>query len=159
MKDPALLRLPADMYSPEHVAGALLELRQLESHLRDHAARAKVAKNTATPNLQVSPGVLELLHNKVTLAAVADMQKQLIAYREVAPLIRILLPATPSLRFKQQLVDWFRDAIHPGSLLQFTVRRDICGGFVLQTSGRVYDFSFRSQVLAKKERVAELLHV
>lgn len=152
--------LPPELYSPEQLGVVIIELRQYIGHLRDREVRRKVVKTsgeTMPPLSILASRVLEV--NDATPAATAKISKlvdDLDTARHEAPIARFVLAGVPDDELRGKLTDWFRTQIHPLSLLTFTGRSDIGGGFLLQAGSKQYDFSFRTQLLDNKAHIAEI---
>lgn len=155
-----LSALPPDVYSPDQLGAALLELQDHMNTLRDEAVRQKVgrAANKAAVPLPVSPALSSLL----TIAGIAPddataleaLSADLEILRTQAPVAHLIFAAQPNTTLKRQLVSWFRQEIHPACLLTFAARSDLAGGIVIQTGSHVYDCSFRQRILATKAEIS-----
>lgn len=153
------VRLPVDVYSPDQLSLQLQELRHLLAKRRDIAAQARV--NGATqPYPALSFELQALLKANAVreddLAGLEVLIKELEALRQKAPVVHLTMAALPNRNLARQLTVWFRDQIHPDTLLTFVMRRDIGGGLMLRAGSNVYDFSFRGQLLRHKDRISEI---
>lgn len=155
------MNLPIELYSPDQLSAIMLELFTYTGNLRDTMVRAKTAHRKGTPKApEISAMLLGVLHLADVAADDLDktekLLKELEHIRAHAPVIRITLAGLPNRELKQQLTVWFREQIHPSALLTFSVRSDIGGGIVLQAGSHIYDFSFKKQLLGKKQRIGEI---
>lgn len=157
------MTLPVDVYSPDQLSEAIMELRNYVAALRDSAVRAKVGGEAAIAQPQISEPLQHLLSaaNATggeinTLENLAGELEQLLAK---APVIHITLAALPSRTIKRQITLWFRTEIHPASLIVFSARGDIGGGAVVQAGSHLYDLSFKKQILTNKQRIMEIAGV
>lgn len=154
------LVMPAELHSPEQLGVVIIELRQYLEKLSDRDVRRKVAKTsgeTLPPLSILASRVLEV--NNLTPAEtkrVSELLKEMEAMRPKAPVARLILAALPDEEMRNQLTEWFRTQIHPLSLLSFTARADIGGGFLLQAGAKQYDFSFKTKLLNNKAYIAEI---
>lgn len=152
--------LPIDLHSPDQLSAIMLELYQHISVLRDAKAQAKTAGKVTSEIPILSGLLLEVLHNAAVatnnLTAAEQLLEQLEIVRSKAPVVRATLAAIPNRDIKQQITMWFREQVHPHVLLTFTTRSDIGGGILLQAGSHIYDFSFRKQILDKKQRISEI---
>lgn len=73
-----------------------------------------------------------------------------------APVFEVILPTIPHDSFLEDIGKWFRQEIHPYSLLKISVRRSIGGGIVLRSKNRLFDLSFRPHILAAKDELPEV---
>lgn len=155
------LKLPVDLYSPDQLGIIILEAGNHSSVLRDAAVRVQT---TGTPDavepLHTSALLTGILHGNGLPAndhaSMEALSKGLKLIRTQAPVAHLTLAALPNRSLKRQLTEWFRKEINPYMLLTFAVRTDIGGGVVLRVGSRIYDFSFRQQIVGNKHRIAEI---
>lgn len=149
---------PQEVYSPNHVSNLMQEIEVRIGALQDIAAQKKVSTVTRVI-MAPSPLLTILLElNKVDANSTVSLEALLIdlkAAREVAPVVSLTLAGWPNVAVRQQLVKWFRSEIHPSILLKFVVVADICGGIVVQTQNRRFDFSYRELLLENRHKIAE----
>ena len=155
------VKLPPDVYSPDHIGIVLWELSRLIAKLQDAAVQATVAKESnVAHDIHVSNFLLGVLRaanvSPADRAALERLQQELQQVRDMAPVAHIVLPALPNQTLKRQLVEWFRTGIHQQMMMTFAVRSDIGGGFLLRVGSRQYDCTFKAQLLANKHRIAEI---
>lgn len=147
------MNLPAAIYSPDQISAAILELNTYQAALHD----AKV-RNLSSPE---AGHLLNELFSSLNIdsqnsQAIEELLQTLETMLTKAPVVHLTLAAAPTTAIKQQLTAWFRTEISPTILLTFAVRSDLGGGVVLSTGSRVYDFSFKRQLLSNKKRIAEI---
>lgn len=155
------LKLPAEVYSLDQVGIVLWELSSLLSQLQDAATRATVLPEGAPQqDLHVSNFLLSVLHSTGVSAgdrrALEQLQADLIAVRDQAPVAHMVLPALPNRTLKKQLVEWFRAQVHQQMMVSFAARGDIGGGFLLRIGSKQYDYTFRTRLLENKARITEI---
>ena len=152
------LRLPVDLYSPDHISLHIQELRAYIGEKRNAAAQVKAGGEAESPSL--SSTLTALLHSAAVKAedmrALEGVVKDLEVLRDKAPVVHLTFAAMPNRTLIRQLTVWFRNQVHPYTLLTVAMRRDIGGGMMLRTGSNIYDFSFRGQILRHKERISEL---
>jgi len=153
------LALPADIYTPDQLSMCIQELRGLISARRDLAAKSRVG-NTPETTPAVPPFTASLLQaNRLsgsTAKELEELVKALESLRLKAPVVHLTLAALPGPKLSVKLVEWFRREIHPSTLLLFVMDHTIGGGVVIRVGSRVYDFSFSSQLVRHKNRIAEI---
>lgn len=155
------LRLPTDVYSPDQLGIALWELGGLIGTLRNASTRATIVGDTTVQQeVHVSSFLLSLLSTAGVSPGdrqgLENLQTELNALRETAPVGHIVLAALPTRLLKRQLVEWFRSQLHPHHLLTFATRADIGGGFVLRIGSKQYDFTYKARLLEDKHRLTEI---
>ena len=158
------IHLPLDAASPEQCSALLLALEHYVSQLQQHKAKAKVSgkAESALPETTHPLLVAFLTACQVAaddLEAVESLRQALSKSLAVAPRVHITLSALPGRTLRRQLTVWFRDQIHPQTLLDFSARPDMGGGIMLQAGSHFYDHSFRQHILANSKRLGELAGV
>jgi F0F1-type ATP synthase delta subunit len=78
-------------------------------------------------------------------------------YGTSAPIITITLAAPAPNSLKKTLIDWCRKNIAPNALIDFRFNATMLGGMVVQYGSRIYDWSFRRQILAARDKFPEIL--
>ncbi len=155
------VELSSAVYSPDQIGLLLWELDVVINKLRNDQVRQRVIPSTHPEPITTSlllQGVLENSNvNKNDLHAVEELATELERIRDALPQVHMVLGNPPSLVIKQQIVSWLRREIHPQVLCNFVVRSDLGGGAILRTKANQYDFSFRTQLIAKKHRIQELI--
>ena len=148
--------LPSSIYSPDHLRFCVDELNAYAEalHKRDRGGHS--------PLPELSRESLDLLNeikgadssrSDVVEALAAELQRHL----DAAPSVTLTLCATASHGLKTELVDWLRSNTAREVMVEFLVNPDIAGGMIIRTTNKVFDFSFRSKLLAQPERFTKLL--
>lgn len=152
------LALPVDVYSPDQLSELVLELQDLTASMRDAAARKETAAQ-----LEISPNLTELLNaNKVAASDTANVEalaKLTADTLDKAPTAHILLSSMPGRPLRHQFATWFREQIHPQTLMTFAARSDLGGGAIVQIGSHLYDLSFRRSIIDNKARLTEIAGV
>ncbi len=71
--------------------------------------------------------------------------------------VTITLAAPPAGSLKKTIVEWFRKNVDPDILIDFRFNSTILGGMVVSYGSHIFDWSFRRQILAGRERFPEVL--
>ena len=154
------LLLPDDLYSPDQLSVAMLELGDYQNALHDVGVRATAGTKKQVETIEPSALLASIAKaNDIDLANPASLDvlhTQLEDMMNKAPIAHITLAAAPNHSIKQQLVAWFRQQISPTMLLTFAAYSDMGGGIVVQAGSHVYDFSFKRQLLANKQKIGEI---
>lgn len=156
------MTLPVDVYSPDQLSEAIMELRSYTASQRDAVvrARAHADNQTAEGQTQVSEALKHVLDSAQTAGeSLEQLLKQLEELLAKAPVAHLTLAALPNRAIKRQITLWFRTEIHPTMLLTFAARGDIGGGAVVHIGSHLYDLSFKKQILANKNRLTEIAGV
>jgi hypothetical protein len=148
--------LPNSIYSPDHLRFCINELKDyaglLEQRTRGSAIPLPELSIESTDLLTEIKGADSSRPDVVTALAL-ELQRHL----EAAPHVTVTLPAPPPHGLKIELVRWFRANTRPEVMLEFLVNPDIAGGMVVRANSKVFDFSFRSQLLSNSANFVKTL--
>ena len=78
-------------------------------------------------------------------------------YRKTATTVTITLAAPATSEIKKTLVNWCRHNISADILVSFQFNATILGGMVVRHGSRVFDWSFKRQILAARANFPEVL--
>jgi len=150
--------LPISVHSTDQLQFCAEELHAHAAALRSHRAAQRQAPGESELSLD-SQALLEQLprEKRGDGAAVEALATELEAMMAHGARVTITLAALASHRLREELVRWCRTNLKSNLLVDFHVNPDIAGGMVVRTTNRVYDFSFRRQLLANPNRFTEIL--
>jgi hypothetical protein len=156
------LKLPDDISSMQDLTALILEFHEYGRWLSHMAIKQRVdAKHVAdTPN--ISPAATELLHSwgakkSLDQQDLDELVTMLEKAKATASTLTITLSAPPTNDIKKTLVTWCRQNIAPNVLVTFQFNRTLLGGMVVRYGSRIFDWSFRRQILAARDRFPEVL--
>ena len=167
-----ITHLPPAVQSPDQLQFCADEVRRYGEQLaqagrRTSAGRAEAAQTAGTtPQPEqlaalsdASRGLLALLPEKqpAAAAAIEQLASQLDTLLQASPTVHLSLAATPPASLRVELTQWFREAVHPTTLVSFHVNPELAGGMTLRTLNRSYDFSFRTPLLARTDSFTKVL--
>lgn len=163
---------------PDSVS-SIQDLRSLTAEVRQYAkaySHAAIKQQLGVPAadqpapVAVSPACAELLNGwagttkaaqnspaTITAAKLDELIACLTELETTAPAITITLAAPAAGSLKQALVAWCRANIEANILVSFQFNSTILGGMVVRYGSRVYDWSFRRQILAGRDKFPEVL--
>jgi hypothetical protein len=157
-----MIKLPDSISSPTDITALIMEIRSYQQWYGQYAnaARAKTAYHTPQPEL--SPIASEVIREWAAAEALtASRIDTLIAELEhtatSAPVITITLATAATAEVKRTLVAWCRTHIAADVLVAFRFNATILGGMVVRCGSRVYDWSFRTQLMNGRARFPEVL--
>jgi hypothetical protein len=153
----APIKLPANVYSPDHVRFCIEELEAYATMLRQ---RLRGGLSEAQPELSAESGALVAslpTAQRQDPLAIDGLVKGLQWVLEGAVTMTMTLAALAPHSLREELVAWMRDNVSPTTLIEFHVNPDIAGGMVLRTANRVYDWSFRGLLLKDPVRLTRAL--
>lgn len=157
------VKLPEGVCSPQDLQAIILEIKQYADWSSHAAVKQKVvAKSAVTDKPSVSAEAASIVKDwagdkTLTRQGLDDLVTELEEFAESAPYMTITLAAAPSGGLKKELVAWCRQNIEPNVLVAFKFNSTILGGLVVRYGSRVYDWSFRRQILANRNAFAEVL--
>jgi ATP synthase delta (OSCP) subunit len=156
-----VLELPAHLYSPEQLKACAFELdvvlnwrRRQEIKRQSGYTGPMVADFEVGPNLAAWLGPREVVA-RLSMAQLDECQKQLEQWL-AQPVTHLTFAVTPPDSTKVEMVKWFRTQIQPTALLKFHVNGNIVGGMVVRTPNKIFDFSFRRQLVRHKSLIPEI---
>jgi hypothetical protein len=153
------LQLPLSVVGPSDVMRLRRSLEQFDEQQRQAELRTK-AGATAT-NEQPGQLLRELAGaNKCDLAKATDRQTLLADLETVlktAPTVTMSFASEPSAAFMGKVVGWFRTSVHPSLLIRVGLQPSIAAGCVLQTGGKMYDFSLRNKFTEQRSVLIDRL--
>ena len=156
-----MLNLPVHLYSPEQLKACSFELEVVTSWRR----RQDVKKQSGylgpvTHDFELGPTLASLLGPResvarLSLANLEECQKQLDLWL-AQPVTHVTFAVSPPDTTKFEMVKWFRSQVLPTALLKFHVNGNIVGGMVVRTPNKIFDFSFRKQLVRQKSLIPEI---
>ena len=155
-------KLDESISSLQDLKGLTLEIRNYASWFAHNYIKKRVhARNTTEPPA-ISPAarlaIREWASDKaLTTKSLDELVKTLEEYGRTAPSLTITLAAVPPASLKKTLVGWCRNNIAPNVLIDFQFSSTLLGGMVVRSGSRVFDWSFRRQILAQRNHFPEVL--
>lgn len=155
------LSLPESLYSPEQLEACQMELEQYIGYRHGEQTKQQLKAKSKSVPMALSPELADLLGGEETAAGISipeleKWQQQLKDWLQ-SPVVHLTFAVLPTPGIKRDMVKWFRGQISPHTLLNFSVNRNIVGGLVVRTPGRIYDFSFRHQFLQHQGLITEIM--
>lgn len=156
------LQLPGSIASAQDLGALMLETRAYSRWFAHESIKQRVRGGTLAKVPAQTPALQELLHTwkgtgELTQTKLDALIAALETYRKTAPTLTITLAAPATGAVKASLVDWCRANISPNVLISFEFNATLLGGAVVRTGSRVFDWSFRRQILDQREAFPEVL--
>jgi ATP synthase delta (OSCP) subunit len=156
------VRLPDTISSPQDLGDLLLEVQEYARWFAHEAIKKRVNASHMSQTPAMSEGAAELIREqggKKTLdqQAIDTIIATLKEYKESSPSLTITLAAPPTNSIKATLVGWCRENIAPNVLVVFKFNTNLLGGMIVRYGSRVFDWSFRRQLLANREKFPQVL--
>lgn len=158
-----LLTLPKTIVSAQDLAELQTEVKTYASWYAHESIRRRFSnKAPKTDQPALSAAANELLRqwfgsktpNRVGFDS---LQKALDQHKKTAERITITLAATAPNSLKGSLTEWFRQNVSSSALINFQINSTILGGMVVRRGSRVFDWSFKRQILDNQAAFAKVL--
>jgi hypothetical protein len=152
--------LPAAVYSPQLLESVIYDIERYLDWYRQSQIQKRV--HAPHPSEEPTHSAETVLVIEAWLAgkpATVETLEKLIAHLRglKLPQVHLMLAALPNRAQREALVSWFRNNVGTGLLLSFVADRNLGGGVVVRTPNRVFDFTWKQQLIAGRGKLAEIL--
>jgi hypothetical protein len=148
--------------SEQDLKAAILEVKKYSTWYNQTAVKMKVTNNNSYEPPVISAVATIIINdwlggNQPTPKAIDELITALEDFADTAPRVTVTLAAPAPNSLKQTIALWFRENIAPNTLVNFKFNSTILGGMVVVYGSRIYDWSFRRQILVSREKFPEVL--
>lgn len=158
------IKLPATVSSVQDLQSLILDVRNYakwytQTVIKRHL-ELQQSKDAPTLPTETTELLRASISNPKTGLSRQDLDgliEQLEDLKASLPSLTITLAAPPTGEVKRHLVTWCRDNITDNILVTFSFNTTLLGGMVIRYGSHIYDWSFRRQILAKKDAFPEVL--
>lgn len=156
------IKLPNNIASSEDLNDLLIELHDYSKWLNHQSIKKSMNVNTESKSPILSISAAELLHTigekkSINQSDLDQAIESIKKYIKQAPTITITLAAPPTNSIKINIVAWCRENLAPNILINFRFNKILLGGMVVRCGSRIFDWSFRRQILASSSKLPEVL--
>lgn len=157
------IKLPDSVSSTQDLKAVILEIRGYARWLSQASVKMKASgANSYGKAPAVSEAAAKLINDwaKDSQLSQKSMDELIVAledFEATAPSMTITLAAPVPNSLRQTLISWCRTNINPSILVNFKFNSTIGGGMVVTCGSHVFDWSFRRQILAAREKFPEVL--
>ena len=152
------LKLPGTISSQQDLGALIVEIHDCIKWLTHESVKKKAGTKQAAPPPNMSPAAAALVHESgASLDKLEALIKELESTQRTAKIITITLAAQPSATVKETLVTWCRRELASDILVNFSFNRALLGGMVVRVGSRVFDWSFRRQIINAGDKFPEVL--
>lgn len=149
------LKLPLSITSTQDLHRMVREVEALDNYVRQNTIRGQ--KPNSAPRLT---NTLEALLRDNQLDILADttrteLFRSLNELLKNAPVVHISFAVEPPSAMTQKIVGWFRENVHPATMLQVGIQPTIAAGCVLRTPNKFFDFSLRQHLRTNQGKLME----
>ncbi|HEX3081953.1 MAG TPA: hypothetical protein VHQ86_01745 [Candidatus Saccharimonadia bacterium] len=156
----ANFKLPAAVYSPQLLESVIYDVQTYLDWYHQTQIQKKVhaPKESAEPTHSAETVVVIEAWLGGKPATVESLEALLEYLRSLKlPQVHVMLAALPNRAQRETLVNWFRTNVGPDLLLAFVADRNLGGGVVIRTPNRVFDYTWKQQLVAGRDKFAEIL--
>lgn len=156
------LKLPDSISSSQDLTALILEVHEYGRWLSHTAIKNRVDARYISEPLIISPPATDLLREwsakkQLTQQDITELVEALEEAKASASSLTITLAAPPTNDIKRTLVAWCRENIAPNVLVTFQFNSTLLGGMMVRYDSHIFDWSFRRQILAARDRFPEVL--
>lgn len=156
------LSLPDEVASIQDLTGLILEVREYIKWFSHNAILERVSKKRTSKPITLSPSATKLLQEwekmqPISTRSLDELLDTLNLYKNTAPTLSITLAAPVTNDIKATLINWCRTNVAPNVMVTFGFNATLLGGMVVHLGSRIFDWSFRRQILASRDNFAEAL--
>lgn len=155
--------IPPSLSSPQDVASLQAELRVYADWLSHQTIKQRVSGTpaTATPpaTSEATAAILRdwAAQTPASAASLEALQTAIAAAVAAAPRLTITLAAPAPAPLRASLTAWCREHIAADALVSFRFNATLLGGMVIVAGSRIFDWSWRRQILEHKADIAGIL--
>lgn len=151
--------LPQAIYSPALLESVIYDLQfYLDWRLQNEIRKKVGAKPKEEPTHSAETVIVIeawLGGKKPTIESMERLLEHLKGLD--LPQVHLMMAALPNRSQREALANWFRTNVSPNVLVSFVADRNLGGGLVVRTPNRVFDFSWKQQLLAGHAKLPEIL--
>lgn len=156
------LLLPNSVSSPQDLMALTFEVREYASWFSHNTIKHQAGAKRGSQAPALSAAALEVLRSwnaqkPITGDTLVELVTALEDFKETAPSLTITLAAPAGGDLKQTLVTWCRENIAPNVLVSFRFNATLLGGMVVRYGSRIFDWSFRREILEQHAKFPEVL--
>lgn len=146
------LQIPVSLVDVVDVKQARREIKALEEFM----AQSAIREAGKQPKLPRTSRTLEELARMNGLNLLIAEQRQIVAsflnqLISQAPVVHMSFATDPSAAFLAKIVTWFRQEVHPYTLIQVGLQPSIAAGCIVRTPNRYIDLSLRKHFTEKRQ--------
>lgn len=151
--------LPSAVYSPQLLEAVTYDIERYLDWYRDATIRKKVGAKAADEPTHSAETALVIETWLDSRPPTVELLEDLLAHLKNLnlPEVHIMLAAMPNRAQRTALVDWFRNNTTQQLLLSFVADRNLGGGVVIRTPNRVFDYTWKQELLNGRDKLAEII--
>lgn len=156
------LRLPDSIASAQDLSELVLDVREYAQWFEHESIKNRIdIKHASEPPIlsQAATELLQTLNESKSLSqqSLDTLIETLENFSKNSPSITLTMAAPPNNDLRANLVAWCRKNIDPNILVSFQFNATMLGGIAVRYGSRVFDWSFKRQLLASRQNFPEVL--
>jgi hypothetical protein len=156
------LKLQNEIASPQDLKEAISEVQKYSRWASQAVVKSRVtgtAYGQPPPVSQLAVDLVNQWHGQqaITQKSLDELIIALKDFESSAKRVSITLAAVPPGDLKTELTGWCRKNLGSDVLVDFKYNSTILGGMVVRWGSRIFDWSFRRQILASLDKFPETL--
>jgi hypothetical protein len=156
------IKLPDSILSRQDLKGAILEIQRYASWFSQTTVKMRFSGNSSYEPPTVSAAASELINDwakeqQLSKERLDELISTLTQLEAEAKYISITLAAPAPGSLKRTLITWCRQNIDKDILVDLKFNSTILGGMVVVYGSHIFDWSFKRQILAAREKFPEVL--
>ena len=162
MKTNQELVLPDMIASPQDLMQLMTEVKLYATWYAHESIHQRVVQKKGSGAPTISPSAQTVISDWDALSPVStkgftELTTILESYAKNTEVITITLAAPVTQTVKSSLVAWCRNNISAHIFVSFRYNSTILGGMVVRHGSRIFDWSFKRQIIAASENFVEVL--
>jgi hypothetical protein len=157
------LKLPDGISSSQDINSVIIEIRNYSQWFSHNVIKLRVGgKKTSDSPPPISAETRELLSDyeakhSLNSSSMDELIKNLEAIKNNASSLTITLAAPATKDIRLALVAWCRKNVAKDILVNFSFNATILGGMVIRRGSHIFDWSFKRQIMANRNKFPEIL--
>ena len=156
------LSLPNSVASRQDFKTVISDVRKFSAWAGQTAIKTKVSGAGAGQQPMISQAAADLINQwrldkEAGKKGLDALIKELEELAAVTPHVTITLAAPAPAKLRQEIVAWFRKNVAPNMRVDFKFNATMLGGIVVHYGSRVFDWSFKRQILGARAKFPEIL--
>ena len=154
--------LQPNLSSRQDFQAAVLEIKKYARWFSQASIKQQVANSPPSQQPAVSEVAADLINQwhagkPASPQSFDELVKELEDFAAKAPFVTVTLAAPAPNKLRAELVDWFRQNVRSDLLIDFNFNATMLGGMVVRYGSHVFDWSFKRQILAARNKFPEVL--
>ena len=154
--------LPSSISSPQDLTNLILEIEKYNKWYLERFNAISAKSTYKAPQPDISRIALDLIiswdkQEQLDPERINTKINELRHISRSAPVITITLAAPAPMGIKNEIVSWCRQNLNAQVLVSFQFNSTILGGIILRTGSKVYDWSFKHNLLNVNTTFTEVL--